>query len=482
MVFSSITFLFFFLPYTLLIYSVCGKRLRNFVLLLASLLFYCWGEGIYLLIMLLSILINYFCGRRIISSASDTPSKTVLIFGLVANFAILLFFKYANFLVDNLNILFAGLHFPVIVLQQMHLPIGISFFTFQAVSYIVDVYRRNIQPQRNFIRLSLYISLFPQLIAGPIVRYHHIERALTKRSLNIPDFATGVERFIFGLAKKVLLANPLGAIADSVFSLPAAELSPAVAWLGAVCYTFQIYYDFSGYSDMAIGLGRIFGFHFPENFNYPYMSHSIREFWRRWHMTLSSWFRDYLYIPLGGSTNGKLRTSINLLSVFLLCGLWHGASWTFILWGGYHGFFLVLERTRFNKLLSSIWIPVRYLLTLLIILLGWVLFRAENLSQALIFYSMMFGFMEKQIGSYPLIMLVDTKMGLELTLATLLSLPLYPTLLKLTESCTTGSGRKQIISQAGRFVLQLTLIASLTYFTVINLAIGAYNPFIYFRF
>ncbi len=482
MVFSSITFIFFFLPCVLLIYGVCGERLRNFILLLTSLLFYCWGEGVYLVVLLLSILMNYICGRCIIPTTSDTPSKTILTFGIIANLGLLFFFKYANFLVDNLNILLNGLHIPVIALQQVHLPIGISFFTFQAISYLIDVYKKKVQPQQNFISLSLYISLFPQLIAGPIVRYHHIAKALTKRSLNTPDFATGIERFIFGLAKKVLLANPLGAVADSVFSLPAAELSPAVAWLGAVCYTFQIYYDFSGYSDMAIGLGRMFGFHFPENFKYPYSSRSIREFWHRWHISLSSWFRDYLYIPLGGSRNGNLRTGINLITVFLFCGLWHGASWTFILWGLYHGFFLVLERTRFSTFLSSIWSPARHLLTLLIILLGWVLFRSENLMQAQIFYTMMFGLLEKQVGAYPLLMLVDTKIGMELIVATLLSLPFYPRLLALFESCSSRLGKKQILGQAGCYILQLSLIASLTYFTVISLAAGAYNPFIYFRF
>lgn len=484
MVFSSITFLFFFLPLTLLTYAVSGQKLRNFVLLIASLLFYSWGEGIYLLVMLASIVFNYLFGMLMIDAERGKPSKAMLVGGILTNITLLAFFKYANFLVDNINIALDYVGAGTISLSPVHLPIGISFFTFQAVSYIIDVYRQKVEPQKNLISLSLYISLFPQLIAGPIVRYHHISRQLLERKLTSCDFAIGAQRFLFGLAKKVLLANPLGAVADMVFAMPANELSTPVAWLGAICYTFQIYYDFSGYSDMAIGLGRIFGFHFPENFNYPYISRSIREFWRRWHISLSSWFRDYLYIPMGGNRHGNLRTCANLLTVFFLCGLWHGASWTFVLWGLYHGFFLAIDRTFIGSFWKKMWGPVQIVTTILLVIFGWVLFRAETLPQALHFASIMLGLIDKQVEAYPFIMLVDAKLIFELIMAGLISMPLYPAFLR-ARSRLLEKGNVSLLRSggiAGCYFLQLSCTAALAYFTIISLAAGAYNPFIYFRF
>ncbi len=482
MVFSSITFLFFFLPLTLLIYVIAGRKFRNIILLFASLLFYSWGEGIYLLVMLVSILLNYLCGISIIRKGSDSPSRFVLASGIVANIGILAFFKYANFIVDNLNSLFDALSLPVVLLDPVHLPIGISFFTFQAVSYLVDVYRKNVEPQQNLIRLSLYISLFPQLIAGPIVRYHHIARELAERTITTGDFAAGAQRFLYGLSKKVLLANPMGAMADQVFSLPGNELSFSVAWLGAICYTFQIFFDFSGYSDMAIGLGRMVGFHFPENFNYPYISRSIREFWRRWHISLSSWFRDYLYIPMGGNRHGNTRTSVNLLTIFFLCGLWHGASWTFVLWGLYHGLFLTVERTVIGNLLQKLWSPLQHLITIVLIIFGWVIFRSESPAQAMNFFAMMSGLVDKQISAYPIAVLLDYKIIFELFMAMLMSVPLFPLFVRIRDSLTQKTVPGGNAGLAGFYLVQFTLTVTLTYFTVISLAAGAYNPFIYFRF
>ena len=305
MVFSSITFLFFFLPVVLTGYLCVGRRGRNFFLLAASLFFYLWGEQLFVLVMLSSITINYIFGLLIDrAQVQGKTGKSALVGAIVANLTLLAFFKYANFTVANFNIVFAWLGLAPVHLQEVHLPIGISFFTFQALSYIIDLYRREYPVQKNPLQLGLYISLFPQLIAGPIVRYHDIAGQIKKRRVGLVEFSCGAERFVFGLGKKVLIANPMGQMADQIFSLPGDLLSSGCAWLGIICYTLQIYFDFSGYSDMAIGLGRMFGFHFLENFNYPYISRSIREFWRRWHISLSTWFRDYLYIPLGGNRQG----------------------------------------------------------------------------------------------------------------------------------------------------------------------------------
>jgi alginate O-acetyltransferase complex protein AlgI len=483
MVFSSITFLFFFLPAILFLYF-CSGKFKNTLLLAASLFFYGWGEGIYLLVMLASITVNYICGRMMHwRKPQETPSPTVLMLAIVFNFSLLAFFKYANFFTDNANVLLTALHLPSINLNPVHLPIGISFFTFQAVSYIIDVYRGKVAPQNNFINLGLYIALFPQLIAGPIVRYHDIARALIKRRVGVDDFALGAQRFVFGLSKKVLLANSLGLVADKIFVLPFIELSSPLAWLGAICYTFQIYYDFSGYSDMAIGLGRMFGFRFLENFNYPYISKSIREFWRRWHISLSSWLRDYLYIPLGGNRCGPVRTCCNLLIVFLLCGLWHGANWTFICWGLYHGFFLVIERTRFGDLMEKIWLPVRYLMIFNIIIIGWVLFRSDTISNAISYLGVMFG-ASGASNEQLLSVIVDRKLLVELSMAALFSVPILPALCKLKDSLSQHITDNQlyVFMELAFEACRFAVLVGLTYFTVISLAAGVYNPFIYFRF
>jgi alginate O-acetyltransferase complex protein AlgI len=481
MVFSSVTFLFFFLPLVLLVYSAAGNRFRNPVLLLASLLFYCWGEGLYLLVMLGSILTNYLCGKMMVRS-DGSPVGMVLVIGLLFNVLLLSSFKYGNFLVDNLNVGLQGLGLPVIHLGPIHLPIGISFFTFQAISYIVDVYTGRVRAQRRLVSLGLYIALFPQLIAGPIVRYQQIAGQLGHRQMALGQSAAGVQRFLFGLGKKVLIANPLAAVADQIFALPASELSPSVAWFGAICYTFQIYFDFSGYSDMAIGLGRIFGFRFPENFNYPYWSTSITEFWRRWHISLSSWFKDYLYIPLGGNRHGAWRTYRNLLIVFLLCGLWHGASWSFVLWGLYHGLFLVIERTRVGRYWEKTWQPLQISATFCIVVFGWVLFRCDNLPMALGYLAAMFGLADAGQPALLLPALVDRKVTFEIGLAILLAGPIFPVLRLLHQKIYNSMHGTRIAYAGFVGLIRLSVLVILTYFTVISLAAGVYNPFIYFRF
>ena len=483
MVFSSITFLFFFLPTVLLLYRLSGKRTRNSLLLAASLFFYSWGEGVYVLLMVTSITINYSGGLLIAGWRPDTGRRFFLILSVALNLLILGFFKYAHFITENLNLILSCWNLPAIELTPIRLPIGISFFTFQALSYIIDVYRKKVLPQKNIINLALYISLFSQLIAGPIVRYNQIADEIKNRSATMNDLAEGIQRFLIGLSKKILLANPLAAIADKIFILPETELTTPLAWLGALSYTLQIYFDFSGYSDMAIGLGRMFGFHFPENFNYPYISKSIREFWQRWHISLSSWFKDYLYIPLGGSRNGPLRTYINLIIVFLLCGVWHGASWTFVIWGLYHGFFLILERTPLGSITGRMWSPLRILLTFLLVMLGWVIFRSNSLPQATFYLGTMAGWGQNGFDPSILSLYLDSKARFEISMALLLALPLYPCLRRLKQTLLQRwSGAVKLAVSTSVHLTQLLFFAAISYFAVISLAAGVYNPFIYFRF
>jgi len=483
MVFSSITFLFFFLPGVLLLYGLVGKKWKNILLLLASLLFYAWGEGVYLLLMLASICINYLSGRLIHAYRGSPHGKFFFILTVVINLSILGFFKYAHFVTDNVNQLLMLFELPVINLNPIRLPIGISFFTFQALSYIIDLYRQKIAPQKNIINLGLYIALFPQLIAGPIVRYHDIARQLVDRRITTEGMAAGIQRFLFGLSKKVLLANPLAIIADQIFALPQAELTAPVAWLGTFCYTLQIYYDFSGYSDMAIGLGRMFGFHFLENFNYPYISRSIREYWRRWHISLSSWLRDYVYIPLGGNRLGNVRTHFNLLLVFFLCGLWHGASWNYVIWGLYHGAFILVERTRIGSYQRMLWSPLQTLITIVILLIGFVIFRCETLPAASDYLTVMFGVGGESPSANPVSFYVNSKVICEIMIAILIAMPVYPAICKMRHKIlerVTGAG--QCMLEVTFQLSKLSVTICLFYFTCISLAAGVYNPFIYFRF
>lgn len=484
MVFSSTIFLFIFLPLVLLAYLLFGRKLRNFILLSASLLFYAWGENVFVLLMLVSITLNYIFGLWIDKAQSKGGrGRTPLVLAVAANLGLLGFFKYANFLTANLNTVLVKLEMTPITLDEVHLPIGISFFTFQALSYVIDLYRRESPVQKNPINIALYISLFPQLIAGPIVRYNTIAEQITERTTRIEDLFYGVRRFIIGLGKKVLLANVLGRTADYIFSLPPDRIPIELAWLGAIAYTLQIYYDFSGYSDMAIGLGRMFGFRFLENFNYPYVSRSIREFWRRWHISLSTWFRDYLYIPMGGSQKGVARTYANLLLVFFLCGLWHGASWTFVFWGLFHGCFLVLERIPPGKALLKIMPNVlRHIYVLVVVIVGWVFFRSETFSYALGYLQAMVSVGTPSLYNSQIFININNEFWLAFIIAIVCSAPVYPIFEKLADGLHRRTDDPVSLLSKGSSVLNGCFLGFVFIYSVASLLGGDYNPFLYFRF
>lgn len=484
MVFSSSIFIFLFLPLTLGGYFLIRTDLRNVFLLIMSLLFYAWGEPIYVFLMLGSIMMNYVGGllieRQRRKQTKIITEKTILALCIAGNLGLLLYFKYANFFINNLNAVLQYLTFDPITHPHVSLPIGISFFTFQAMSYVIDVYRKEADVLKNPLNCGLYVSMFPQLIAGPIVRYHDVARQIISRTISRSQYASGIQRFIFGLAKKVIIANPLGEVADQIFAIPSNELTTGLAWLGLICYTLQIYYDFSGYSDMAIGLGRMFGFEFLENFNYPYISRSIREFWRRWHISLSTWFRDYLYIPLGGNRIGPRRTYFNLWIVFLLCGLWHGASWNFVIWGTLHGVYLVIERLGWEKTLMRLWPPLRYGYTLLLVMIGWVFFRAETLTQSVHYLASMVGLTPADGTVYYASLYLDPMTVMTLLVGCVFAAPLAPWLGRWMQERTRRSPVRlwQPTLNAGYYVILMMLfLLSATY-----IAAGTYNPFIYFRF
>ena len=481
-VFSSIIFLFMFLPVTLFVYLIVGRRLRNFFLLFASLVFYAWGETAYVLIMLLSIIANWVAGLTIDYFKGRPQAKLFLGFAVAFNLGLLSIFKYANFIVNNLNAVLSFFELPTMALQPVHLPIGISFFTFQAMSYVIDIYRRDAVVQCHPVNIGLYIALFPQLIAGPIVRFHDIAAQITHRHVSFQDFGEGVERFIIGLGKKVLIANQVAVVSDQVFALEAGALSPGIAWLGVLCYTLQIYFDFSGYSDMAIGLGRMFGFRFLENFNYPYIAKSVREFWRRWHISLSSWFRDYLYISLGGSRRGNLRTYLNLLTVFFLCGLWHGASWNFVVWGLLHGFFLVIERLGFEKLLARLWVPLRHFYVLFVVMITWVFFRVDTISAAIGYLAVMFG--QAQGGTSPVtLMQIGRDSQTAIVAGIIFSAPVFSWLNRFRLAVSSnGYPKMSTIFDGMAGAMKAVGLSLVLYLSILFVSSGAYNPFIYFRF
>ncbi len=461
MVFSTPVFLFLFLPIVLVLNYVIPKKYiaaKNAVLLMASLLFYAWGEPKNVLLMILSIAVNYVCGLLLGKfDAYEKRRKIVLWVSVVFNLGLLFFFKYFNFVTGGI--------FP-----EIALPIGISFFTFQIMSYTIDVYRRSVEPQKNLVKLALYISLFPQLIAGPIVRYIDVEKQLTYRECTAEKTARGMIRFCMGLAKKIVISNTVAAVCDTIFD-SAYGIPAFTAWVGVLCYALQIYFDFSGYSDMAIGMGHMLGFDFLENFNYPYVSVSVQEFWRRWHISLSSWFRDYLYIPLGGNRRGKVRTYINLVIVFACTGLWHGASFSFIIWGLWHGLFLVIERLGFKKVLDKLPKFVGWLYTMLVVLVGWVFFRAETLADAVEYIKCMFTFG----GGITNGMAQFDNLSFFITLAAvILCAPVYTFVKSKIEK--TESGKK------ASFVIEAVLAAVLLVLSVVFLTGSGYNPFIYFRF
>ena len=388
MLFSSITFLFLFLPVTVLIYYLVPQKTRNLVLLIASLFFYAWGEPVYVVLMILSILLNFFCGKDIGEKRADpVRAKRSLIFAVVMNVLILGFFKYYGLLMETLNVLFPY----EIPYRELALPIGISFYTFQELSYLIDIYRGNAKPQQRLLPFALYISMFPQLIAGPIVRYVDIEAQLLNRVMSMRKFGQGVMYFIVGFAKKVVLADSIGALYEQITALSIGSFSVLTAWVGCLAFAFQIYFDFSGYSDMAIGLGKMFGFEFRKNFQYPYIAKNIGEFWRRWHISLGTWFREYVYIPLGGNKCPASRHLLNLLIVWALTGLWHGAQWNFLVWGLYYGVILILERYVWGRALGRLPAFVQHIYTFVLVLIGWVFFFSPSLGAAMDYLGVMFG-------------------------------------------------------------------------------------------
>jgi len=438
------------------------------ILLLFSLVFYAWGEPRYVGLMIISILINYGYGIWMDRAGlSDRKRVSILTFAIVVNIALLGFFKYANFVVDMANSVFH----TSLQLQPIPLPIGISFYTFHALSYLIDVYRRKEEAQRNLFKLSLYITFFPQLVAGPIIRYNAIAEQLSKRVFSSTQFAEGIQRFILGLSKKILLANPLGSVADAVFITSASDLSTGSAWIGIIAYTLQIYFDFSGYSDMAIGLAKMFGFEFAENFNYPYISKSISEFWRRWHISLGSWFRDYVYIPLGGSRVARWKVYRNLFVVWALTGFWHGASWTFIAWGLYYGILIALEKAGLEKLLSKLF-PLNHVVVLLLVMIGWVFFRADNFSYATEFIAAMFNMNGNELMNAQTLSLFYMN-WYYLVIAIIVAAPIFPKLQKLRFK-KPFSSLQPVVAYLFYFFLFAEVILYL-----IN---STYNPFLYFRF
>ncbi len=493
MLFSSTIFLFLFLPVVLLGHLLLPRSWRNLFLLLASLFFYAWGETIYTVIILVSITGNYFL-TRLMAAAGGGRKKIILISAIVLNLALLCWFKYANFFMGNINALFQTMGITPIEFQAVHLPLGISFFTFQALSYVVDVYQGKIGVQKRFVDLALYISLFPQLIAGPIVRYRHIAKEIVYRDPKLSQFAYGIRRFIVGLAKKMIIANPLGEVADTIFNMPPGEWSFAVAWLGAACFALQLYYDFSGYSDMAIGLGRMLGFTFHENFNFPYIATSFREYWTRWHISLSLWFRDYLYIPMGGNRCSRLKTQLNLWSVFTLVGLWHGASWNFVVFGALHGFFMVLERAGLDRILQRLWRPLRHTYFLSLYLLCFGVFCTRNISEAVIYVSTMTGFKGIVLGvsTWDLITLQYLPLDKQalFILGCILAVPwkgVPAWLLHRIQPYLPVNVEDRLVVlrpwAAVTFkVSQIVLLFGLFSLSIMHVAAGTYNPFIYFRF
>ena len=471
MVFSSTTFLLAFLPLVAILYYICPRKLRNALLLVFSLLFYGWGEPKYILIMLFSTVFDYCNGLAIgwfRRRQREKGAKGVLILSVVGNLAILGFFKYTDFAINNIN----GLLGTAIPALGLLLPIGISFFTFQGLSYVIDVYRGDAAVQRDPLKLALYIAFFPQLVAGPIVRYTTVAEEIDERHESVSEFSAGAVRFLFGLGKKMLLANAVARIADAAF----AAVMPSVlfAWLGAVAYTFQIYFDFSAYSDMAIGLGRMFGFHFLENFNYPYVARSVTEFWRRWHISLSTWFRDYVYIPLGGNRCSRARNVWNLFVVWFLTGMWHGASWNFIAWGLWFFVLLVGEKLLWGKALKRLPSLVRHAYAMVLVVFSWVLFRAETLTAAAAYFAAMFGSSGVWCGSR--VVYYALEFWPELLCCCIAALPVKQWLETALQKRDAAPARA--VLTWGPKLAAMTLLAC----SYCKLVTGSFNPFIYFRF
>lgn len=466
MVFSSTIFLCVYLPLVLLGYYICPKKGRNLFLLIVSLVFYAWGEPKYVFLMIFSILVNYIFGRLMDKNRGrQKRMKLMLVLSVVIDLGLLSVFKYTDFIITNVNAIF-GSSFDLL---KIALPIGISFYTFQAMSYTIDVYRNDVRVQKNLIDFGMYITMFPQLIAGPIVRYADVQDQLADRSVTTADFSEGVMRFVVGLGKKVLLANQMGAVWSEIYAL-GGDVSALMAWTGAIAYTFQIYFDFSGYSDMAIGLGRMFGFKFPENFRYPYQSVSITDFWRRWHITLSTWFKEYLYIPLGGNRCGLARQALNLLIVWSLTGFWHGAGWNFVMWGLYYFVILFIEKLFLLKALDKLPKFFRHVYALLLIVIGWVIFASDDVGVLLPYLGSMFG-ANGAVGGMDVYTLFTKAVLLIICCVASTELP------KRLFLSATGA-----MNEKAAFTIKSVMTIALLALSMILLIGDSYNPFLYFRF
>ncbi len=470
MLFSSMTFLFVFLPVTLAVYYLAPAQMRNLVMLAASLFFYAWGEPVYIILMLLSILMNYYCGLDIDGKRNSPQlARRSLIFAVAANVLVLGFFKYYGLIMETVN----GTLPVDIPYRVLPLPIGISFYTFQALSYIVDVYRGEARAQKKFTWFASYICMFPQLIAGPIIRYVDIEEQLRQRSFGIVKFGRGAMFFIRGLAKKVVIANSIGTVYEQVMQLPVGTVSVLTSWVGCLAYAFQIYFDFSGYSDMAVGLGKMFGFEFRRNFHYPYVSKSITEFWRRWHISLSTWFREYVYIPLGGNRCGGQRNMVNLILVWALTGLWHGAEWNFLFWGLYYGVLLILEKHVWGALMDRLPGVIQHIYTFVLVMVGWVFFFSPDLGSALDYIGMMFGMGACALADRQAVFLLTTHWLLFL-LCILGSSSIGWTILRaFMESYKKGRTQR---------IMSCVIYMGIFLVSVAFLVTETFNPFLYFRF
>ena len=471
MLFSSTVFLFAFLPAVMILYYIAPRKVRNLILFVFSLVFYAWGEPVYVLLMIASTIVAYITGLLADKTKEGRKAwvpKASLIVAIFWNMGLLLFFKYTDFFIGNANDIF-GLHIKLLGLK---LPIGISFYSFQTLSYVIDVYRGDVKAQKNYLTLGTYVALFPQLIAGPIVRYVDVAQQMQKRRETLGNFAEGVRRFSIGLGKKVLLANSIDALFDAICKTPQSDMSVTAAWLGIIAYTFQIYFDFSGYSDMAIGLGKMFGFDFLENFNYPYISDSITEFWRRWHMSLSSWFRDYVYIPLGGNRKGKFRQCVNIMIVWFLTGFWHGANWNFMIWGVYFGVILLCEKLFLLKVLKKLPKVLGHIYALILIVIGWGIFAFDDFKQLGRNFKNMFGISDiALINDKAIAWLASYAVTFVILIAA--STPLIKKL---------GGLVKKGAPVLYGCVLQPVMVICLLVLCTAYLAGNSFNPFLYFRF
>lgn len=468
MVFSSTEFLFLFLPLSLIGYFIINRKFQNLFLLFISIIFYALGEPKFVFVMMISIVINYLLALLIEQYGMKYKliKKLFLILALVLNIGLLFYYKYYNFTIENINLIFK----TSIPVMEIVLPIGISFFTFQGLSYVLDVYMKKVMAQKKLVNVAMYIALFPQLVAGPIVRYSDINNEIEGRNTKLNDFSSGICRFAVGLAKKSIIANNIALLANQAFDRTLDTLTTGIAWLGIIAYTLQIYFDFSGYSDMAIGLGRMFGFHFNENFKYPYISTNVSQFWRRWHISLSQWFRDYVYIPLGGNRKGNVY--FNLIVVFLLTGIWHGASWNFVMWGLWHGIFLIIERVMKNKNITiNVPVFIKWIYTIIVVMIGWIMFRSTNLEDAVYYIKCLIGI--NGTDYYEFIYTLQDYLAL-IVIALVASLPILPNLKKY---CTKHEEIGKYIDWLEPVFLAVVLCAGVSY-TVAS----TYNPFIYFNF